>query len=79
VVALAEQSGRVLVSEDYGFGELVVRHRLQLPGLVIIGCSAIAPSLRPARVLSALGEMDGDLVDHLTIIEPLRIRRRRLR
>ncbi len=27
---------RVLITEDYDFGELVVRHNVQIPGLVIL-------------------------------------------
>lgn len=36
VVAMARRQRRVLVTEDKDFGDLVVRHGLRVPGIVLL-------------------------------------------
>ena len=70
---------RVIVSEDYDFGELAVRDALPIPGVILLSVLAPRKSERAARLIAVIDELGDALTGHLTIILPERIRRRRLR
>lgn len=71
--------GRVLVSADYDFGELAIRHAEPFVGLVLL-----APSLDLENPLSAqptagrLAELGASLAGHLTSLERDAVRQRSL-
>jgi hypothetical protein len=66
VAARASEDGRVIVTQDYDFGELAVR-------------DALPAAERVERVRAVLGSLVEPLEGHLTIVEPRRLRRRALR
>ncbi len=45
-LALAATAGRVLITDDRGFGELAVRHRQPATGVIILMLYALPPSAR---------------------------------
>lgn len=78
LVRLAQAEARILVTEDFDSGELLIRDRLPAPGAVIIFLPDAAPEERARRLLAALGT-DGFVADgRLTIISARRIRQRAL-
>jgi predicted nuclease of predicted toxin-antitoxin system len=79
VAALAITEGRLVLTQDYNFGELAVRHGLELPGVLLVACDALRPEDRAAHVLAALAKTEGPFEGFLTIVEPKRTRRRALR
>jgi len=78
IAALAIEEDRIVLTADYDFGELAVRHRTPMPGVVIL-----APTRQPieqrvrhlVQVVSNLGE---GLRGSLTIVEDERLRFRPL-
>ena len=70
VVALAISEDRVVISEDYDFGELAIRHRLPLPGLVLLAFGRQPNTVRIERTLQVISGFGDQLRGRLTIIEP---------
>lgn len=75
---IAEREGRVVLTEDMDFGELAVRHRMPLPGQVLIELHQLEMDEMIARVVSALVDIGGAAVGLLSVIEPARVRGRSL-
>lgn len=56
LLARAFEDGRVLLTEDHGFGELCVRLQLPSHGVVVASVKSLNPERQSARVVEALGE-----------------------
>jgi predicted nuclease of predicted toxin-antitoxin system len=76
----AKRESRTLVTEDYDFGELAFRLKLEAEAIVIIGPGVLGPNLEEdaERVVNRIIELKGSLRGHLTIMEAKRTRQRRL-
>ena len=77
--AIACRWDRVLITEDYDFGELVVRHEVRLPGLVMLALFAQSREARVQRVLEVVDRLGEALRGHITVVEPGRERVRPMR
>ena len=78
VLGIASREGRILVTEDRDFGELVIRQRLGVRGVVLLELdrlSNLAEADLVATVVSANAEK---LPGNLLVIEPARVRVRPL-
>jgi predicted nuclease of predicted toxin-antitoxin system len=78
VLAAATREGRILITEDRDFGEMVVRQRLGVLGVVLLELdrlSNVAEVDLVAAVISANAER---LHGNLLVIEPARVRVRPL-
>lgn len=78
VADMAEGRGRLLLTQDYDFGELVVRYGRLSSGLVLIGCQTLGRTERVERAVAVLLEEGERLAGTFTIIELDRVRRRKL-
>ncbi len=77
VVRLAQAEGRVLVTEDNDFGELAFQQGLHSPGLIRLALHGHLPAQKAARLVQAIEKgIDADGV--AIVVEPARIRRRRM-
>lgn len=76
LVALAQAEGRVIVSEDFDFGELLVRHRLQAPGAIVLHMPRTDPQTRAKRLIAVLKIKDLEFVGKLTIVSSRQVRQR---
>jgi predicted nuclease of predicted toxin-antitoxin system len=76
--ALAEAEDRVLITEDFDFGELVVRHRVALPGLMILALGGRPIATRVRRVLETVDQVGEALRGQIVVVEIDRERVRRL-
>jgi predicted nuclease of predicted toxin-antitoxin system len=76
VAARASSDDRVLITEDYDFGELVVRHGVRLPGLVILAMPNEPGLVRKERILELTTRLGDSLRGQFTIVE---LKRERLR
>ena len=77
-LALAAATGRILVTEDRGFGELAIRHAHPAAGVIVLVLHSLqAPKREEYAIKSLLGILDR-AEGYLTIIEPGRIRARPL-
>ena len=74
----AAAEDRVVISEDYDFGELAIRHRLPLPGLVLLAFGRQPTAIRISRTLDVVSGKGDDLRGRLPIIEPQSQRTRAL-
>ena len=79
VIALALQDGRLLLTEDKDFGELVVRFGHPVPGLVLIRIDPAEPALRTMRLAAAIEQYGEGLFGRYLVIEDGKLRARLLR
>lgn len=79
VLEHARMEGRILVTFDRDFGELLYRRRLPVPpGVVYLRFVPTSPE-EPAQLLLGLLSMQGiDLTDRFTVLERERVRQRPL-
>ncbi len=78
VSALAMDDERIVVTQDFDFGDLSVHRGVRLPGVILIACQSLPPEERGARVSAALGRLQDEPTGRLTIVEPNRTRQRDL-
>jgi predicted nuclease of predicted toxin-antitoxin system len=76
VISLAIAEGRTILTEDKDFGDLAFQAGLRPPGLVRIALPGYLPSDKAARVVDALAGKNITAV--ILVVEPTRVRRRRL-
>lgn len=78
LVTLARAGGLIIVSEDFDFGELLVRHQLKAPGAIILHLPRTSPQARARRLTDVLALPTLILDGALTIVTPRQVRQRRL-
>jgi len=78
LVRFAQTENRVIVTEDFDFGELLVRNRLRAPGAIILYLPKSSPAERAARLLKVLAAGTFDFVGHVTIVTARQMRQRPL-
>ena len=78
VLSLAAAAGRVVITNDWGFGEMTVRHGQPATGVIILSLFALTGGTRETYAAQKISEIADKATGHLTIIEPGRIRRRPL-
>ncbi len=77
-LALAAAAGRVLITDDRGFGELAVRHRQPAAGVIILMLYALPPGAREAYAVEQIAGIADRSEGLLSIVEPGRVRTRPL-
>ena len=75
----AREEGRLLLTEDRDFGELVFRSKSAVPGLVLLRVDAEYAFLKWTRLESAIGKFGDSLFGRYVVIEEARFRSRPLR
>jgi predicted nuclease of predicted toxin-antitoxin system len=78
VLAIAVEERAILITSDKDFGELVVRDRHVVAGVVLLRLGDVSPTRRAAIVSAAIAELGERLVGSFTVIEPGNVRSRRL-
>lgn len=78
VLAQAFEDGRVLITADKNFGELVVRFGLQTMGVVNLALGNLGAATRAEITVAGLRDLGGRIVGNLVTIEPGRVRVRPL-
>lgn len=78
VYDIAQQEDRIILTEDKDFGELAVRFRLKVRGVVILRISSKEKDLRNERVFELLERFPEKLEGHLIIIDSQKFRFRPL-
>ena len=74
VIARAFDEGRVLITEDRDFGELVYARGRSSAGVVFVKFQSRARRAKPAAVVEALAKLGARLRDGFTVVEPGRVR-----
>jgi predicted nuclease of predicted toxin-antitoxin system len=78
VMTLALQEGRLLLTEDKDFGDLVFRRERAVPGVVLVRIGSDNPSRKAARLTAAIEKYGEGLFGRYMVIEAGRFRSRRL-
>jgi predicted nuclease of predicted toxin-antitoxin system len=76
VLSLADGDRRILITEDRDFGELVVRQRYPVIGVLLLELDRLTNEGEATRVLAAVMQIAGRIAGHLVVVEPGRIRLR---
>jgi predicted nuclease of predicted toxin-antitoxin system len=79
VLATARRDGRILITEDRDFGELVVRQRLEVQGVVLLELDRLSTVAEADRVVAVVSPNVDKLSGNLLVIDPGRARIRPLR
>jgi predicted nuclease of predicted toxin-antitoxin system len=78
VADCAKRDGRLLLTDDKDFGELVVRQNLVVPGLVLVRVGSENYRWVWQRLETAIAMFGGNLFGRYTVIEYARFRSRKL-
>jgi predicted nuclease of predicted toxin-antitoxin system len=78
VLSLAAAAGRIVVTSDWGFGEMTVRHGRPAVGVIILSLYALSADARERTAIEKIVEIADQVAGHLMIIEPARVRTRPL-
>lgn len=76
LIVRANQERRLLLTDDKDFGELVVRWRRPLPGLVLLRLDVMDSDRKWSRLNAAIERYSDGLFGRYTIIEDARLRSR---
>jgi predicted nuclease of predicted toxin-antitoxin system len=76
VAEFARREQRFIVTQDYDFGELAIRHGLAVPGVILVACPALSTLDRAKRLQHIVDEFADRLPGALAVIEPKRVRLR---
>jgi hypothetical protein len=74
----AIRQDRIVVTEDYDFGELAIREAIALPGLVILAFAGQPGTARATHALAAINSSGESLTGYITVVGPGWKRRRPL-
>ena len=74
VLSTADREGRILITEDRDFGELVVRQRLGVSGVVLLELDRLSSTAEAARVTEVATVHATGLDGNLLVVEPGRVR-----
>ena len=77
-IALANEDSRILLTEDKDFGELVIRRRRPVPGLVLLRIDSERRTLKWSRLEAAIQKIGEGLLGHYTVVDEVRFRVRSL-
>jgi predicted nuclease of predicted toxin-antitoxin system len=78
VLAAADAEDRILITEDRDFGELVIRQRLRVRGVILLELDRLSNVAEADLVTEIVSNQVNRLLGNLLVIEPGRIRVRPL-
>lgn len=78
VLAFAQAAGRIVVTHDWGFGEMTIRHGRAAAGVIILSLYALSSGARERYAVEKIVEIADSCPGALVIIEPGRVRTRPL-
>jgi len=78
VLSLAAAAGRIVITSDWGFGEMTVRHGRPAVGVIILSLYALSADARERTAIEKIVEIADQVAGHLMIIQPARVRTRPL-
>ncbi len=76
VLAIAKREGRILITDDRDFGELVFRHRQPHAGVIYLRLASYSFALTTARLNDVLTNHASRL-DRFLVVTPASVRERR--
>jgi len=77
-LSLSAAAGRIMITDDWGFGELSVRLQQPAAGVIILGLYALPARKREDYAVERISALASTFTGYITIVEPGRERRRPL-
>ena len=78
VLQIADEDNLILITEDRDFGELIIRQRLHIRGVILTELDRLSTTGEADTVEKCVVENKAQLTGNLVVIEPGRIRIRPL-
>jgi predicted nuclease of predicted toxin-antitoxin system len=78
VLQIATESGRILITDDLGFGELAIRQSYPAAGVIILSLYSLPQAVRAKHAVKGVLDVRDAVAGHLAVIEPGRTRLRPL-
>jgi len=78
VLEAADAEGCILITEDHDFGELVIRQRLGVRGMILLELDRLSNATEADVVAEVVSTHADKLLGNLVVIEPGRVRVRPL-
>jgi|SRR6266850_4459140 predicted nuclease of predicted toxin-antitoxin system len=78
VLEAANAEGCILITEDHDFGELVIRQRLRIRGMILLELDGLSNAMEADVVSRVVSTHADKFLGNLLVIEPGRIRIRPL-
>jgi predicted nuclease of predicted toxin-antitoxin system len=78
VLSTAHAKDCILITEDHDFGELVIRQRLGVRGMILLELDRLSSAIKADAVMDVISKHVDTLIGNLIVLEPGRIRRRPL-
>jgi predicted nuclease of predicted toxin-antitoxin system len=78
VLETANAEDCILITEDRDFGELAIRQRLDVRGVILLELDRLSNAAEAETVVQVVTVHTENLLDHLVVIEPGRVRLRPL-
>jgi predicted nuclease of predicted toxin-antitoxin system len=78
ILDAADRDDRVLITEDRDFGELVVRQRLKVRGVILLELDRLPSAAEAELVADVVRIHASKLTGNLLVVEPARVRVRPL-
>jgi predicted nuclease of predicted toxin-antitoxin system len=78
ILDAADSDNRVLVTEDRDFGELVIRQRLKVRGIILLELDRVTSAAEAELVAEVVRIHASKLTGNLLVVEPARVRVRPL-
>jgi predicted nuclease of predicted toxin-antitoxin system len=78
ILDAARAEGRILITEDRDFGELVIRQRLEVQGVILLELDRLSNAEEAASVAEVVSTHVDKLSGNLVVVEPGRTRVRPL-
>jgi predicted nuclease of predicted toxin-antitoxin system len=78
ILVTADREDRILITEDRDFGELVVRQRLAVRGMILLELDRLSNATEASVVAEIVSAHAVKLSGNLLVIEPARVRVRPL-
>ncbi|MEA2879098.1 MAG: hypothetical protein QOF14_4294 [Hyphomicrobiales bacterium] len=79
ILKAADAAGRILITEDGDFGEMVIRQRLSPQGVILLELDRLTNATEADVVAEVISTHAERLAGNLVVVEPGRIRVRPLR
>lgn len=74
LIERAQEAGRIFVTEDKDFGELVFAHQRRTGGVIFIRFPASARGTLADTIVSLVQKKAGELIGSFTVVKPNRVK-----
>ena len=78
VIGRAHSTGLILITQDRDFGDLAIARSLPVLGVVLVELERLSLPLQVQRLSACLDAERDNLIGSFLVVEPGRVRRRRL-